>query len=138
MSISKSEIIKKISKSFPNLYQKDITKLLVTPSKLETINIELNRKNDGTEFLDLGWTKKQKISFIPIQNVLDIKMGNIPSICGVAFVKRSFFKQGIVIAHEGYLIDKEDLIHSSQEALKTVKISFLSNLSEFSIFTNYY
>ena len=29
MSISKSEIIKKISKSFPNLYQKDITKLLL-------------------------------------------------------------------------------------------------------------
>jgi len=111
-----------------NSSTKDITKLLVTPSKLETIKIELNRKNDGTEFLDLGWTKKQKISFIPIQNVLDIKMGNIPSICGVAFVKRSFFKQGIVIAHEGYLIDKEDLIHSSQEALKTVKISFMDYL----------
>ena len=111
-----------------NSSTKDITKLLISPSKLETINIELNRKKDGTEFLDLGWTRKQKLSFIPTENVPNIIMENIPSICGVAFVKRSFFKQGIAIAHEGFLIDKEDLIHSSQEALKTVKISFMDYL----------
>ena len=54
-------------------------------------------------------------------------MGNIPSIYWSSLCKRSFFKQGLS-SHEGYLIDKEDLIHSSQEALKTVKISFMDYL----------
>ena len=42
--------------------------------------------------------------------------------CGIAFVKRSYFKLGIVIAHEGFLIDNLFLIHASSEFGKTVKV----------------
>ena len=35
---------------------------------------------------------------------------------------------GIVIAHEGYLIDQEHLIHASSEHNKTVNVDFMDYL----------
>ena len=52
-----------------------------------------------------------------------ITMQDIPEVCGIAFVKRSYFSMGIVIAHEGYLIDRKYLIHASSKR-KTVKVEF--------------
>jgi hypothetical protein len=52
----------------------------------------------------------------------------LPAVSGVAFVKKSYFKMGIVIAHEGYLIDQTNLIHASSEYNKTVNVDFLSYL----------
>jgi hypothetical protein len=33
---------------------------------------------------------------------------------------------GIVLAHEGYLLDKSRLVHASSEAGKTVNVDFMS------------
>ena len=107
----------------------DITRLLVPEQYLETITIELNRKEDGSEFLDLGWSSVQNISFIPVKNVHHMNMEKLQEVCGVAFVKRSYFSSGIMIAHEGYLIDKERLIHASSVDGKTVNVPFLEYLS---------
>jgi len=107
----------------------DITSLLVPEQYLETITIELNRKEDGSEFLDLGWSSVQNISFIPVKNVHHMNMEKLQEVCGVAFVKRSYFSSGIMIAHEGYLIDKERLIHASSVDGKTVNVPFLEYLS---------
>jgi len=49
-------------------------------------------------------------------------------VCGVAFVKRDYFKLGIVIAHEGYLIDRSNLIHASSEFERTVNVNLLDYL----------
>ena len=43
----------------------------------------------------------------------------------MAFVKKSYFKMGLVIAHEGIIIDNKDIIHASQEFGKTVQMDFL-------------
>ncbi len=67
MSISKSEIIKKISKSFPNLYQKDITKLL------EIVLFEITKALSNGERVELRDTigtfetriQKKRISLNP-------------------------------------------------------------------------
>ena len=107
----------------------DITKILVSEPYLEIITIELNRKDDGSEFLDLDWTSKQEIAFIPTENNSRIQMENLPEVCGVAFVKRSYFASGIMVAHEGYLIDRENLIHASSIEGKTVNVPFLEYLS---------
>ena len=45
--------------------------------------------------------------------------------CGTAFVRKSYFKNGIVIAHEGVLIDNKELIHASSEEGKTVKVDLI-------------
>jgi hypothetical protein len=44
-------------------------------------------------------------------------------------VKREYFKLGIVIAHEGYLIDQTNLIHASSEFGQTVNMDFLNYLT---------
>jgi len=108
---------------------KDITSSLIPSEYLETITIELNRKEDGSEFLDLDWSSVKDISYIPSKNINHLIMGNLPKVCGVAFVKRSYFSLGIMIAHEGYLIDKENLIHASSNQGETVNVSFFDYLN---------
>jgi hypothetical protein len=46
-------------------------------------------------------------------------------VCGVAFVRESNFKDGLAIAHEGILINQNDLIHASSDANKTVRVNLL-------------
>ena len=85
----------------------DITSAICSSSDLETVEIELNRKENGKQFLNLGWTSKELINFIPLEKLNDQIMDKLPKICGVAFVKKSYFKNGIAIAHEGYIINNK-------------------------------
>lgn len=106
----------------------DITSSICTFTDLETVEIEINRKQNGTEFLDLDWTSNQLVSFIPISKIDEDILEKLPKICGVAFVKKSYFKNGIVIAHEGFIINKKNLIHASSKENRTVNVDFLSYL----------
>ena len=106
----------------------DITSSVAHENDLEKVEIELNKKQDGSEFLDLNWSSNETIQFIPTVNITENILLNLPAISGIAFVKKSYFKMGIVIAHEGYLIDQTNLIHASSEHNKTVNVDFLSYL----------
>ena len=108
----------------------DITKSVVNINQLETIEIELNKKQNGEEFLDLGWTLKESISFIPSNKLSSNILRSLPKVCGVAFVKRNYFDLGIVVAHEGYIIDHSNLIHASSEYGQTVNINFFNYLKK--------
>jgi len=103
----------------------DITSEIIHKDSLETLNIELNKKEDGSEFLDLGWTSEVELKFLPIEKLSEKLLKSLPEVCGVAFVKRSYFKLGIVIAHEGFLIDNFFLNHASSELGKTVKVDLI-------------
>ena len=39
--------------------------------------------------------------------------------------EKAYFKMGLIIAHEGIIIDNKDIIHASQEFGKTVQMNFL-------------
>ena len=106
----------------------DITSSVAHGNDLEKVEIELNKKQDGSEFLDLNWSSNETIKFIPTVKITENILLNLPAVSGVAFVKKSYFKMGIVIAHEGYLIDQTNLIHASSEHNKTVNVDFLSYL----------
>ena len=106
----------------------DITSSVAHENDLEKVEIELNKKQDGSEFLDLNWSSNETIKFIPTVKITENILLNLPAVSGVAFVKKSYFKMGIVIAHEGYLIDQTDLIHASSEYNRTVNVDFLSYL----------
>ena len=43
-------------------------------------------------------------------------------------MRSSYFVKGIVIAHEGVVIDKKNIIHASSEFGKTVKMDFMEYL----------
>ena len=106
----------------------DITSSVAHENNLEKVEIELNKKQDGSEFLDLNWSSNETIKFIPTVKITENILLNLPAVSGVAFVKKSYFKMGIVIAHEGYLIDQTNLIHASSEYNRTVNVDFLSYL----------
>ena len=107
----------------------DMTSTICAFSDLESIEIELNKRENGKQFLDLGWTSKELINFIPVKKINNQIMQKLPKVCGVAFVKKSYFKNGIVIAHEGYVINKKNLIHASSKEKMTVNVDFLAYLS---------
>ena len=104
---------------------KNITETLFHPDKIEKIELTLNQKENGDEFLDIEWTKKVAIHFVPNQMIDAHLLKKIPSVAGVAFVKKAYFKMGLIIAHEGIIIDNKDIIHASQEFGKTVQMDFL-------------
>ncbi|GIS53251.1 hypothetical protein Ct9H90mP29_02930 [bacterium] len=45
-------------------------------------------------------------------------------------MKKNFFKNGIVIAHEGYVVNGKDLIHASSIEKKTVNVDLFSYLKK--------
>ena len=108
----------------------DITSKISSSNNLETINIELNKKENGSQFLDLGWTSVESIDYIPIEKLSDDMLSKLPPICCAAFVKKDYFKNGIVIAHEGYVVSGKDLIHASSIEKKTVNVDLFSYLKK--------
>ena len=108
-----------------NPYTVDITGTLLPRDQLDSIDITLNSKLEGGEFLDLGWERSMRAYYIPNDEIDAALMAQLPKICGVAFVKPKYFKLGIVMGHEGMIIDGKDLIHASQSAGETVRVPFL-------------
>jgi len=102
----------------------DITQTLLPIEKLRNALVILNQKENGEELLELDWKREVETFFIPNEQISERLLKKIPEICGVAFVKRSFFKLGIIIGHEGMLIDN-NLIHASSTEGKTVNVNFL-------------
>jgi hypothetical protein len=108
-----------------NPYTVTITEELLDKNQLEKIDITLNHKEDGSEFLDLDWAKKTTFYFISHEKINRELLSKFPDVCGVAFVKKAYFKMGIVVAHEGMVIDQKNLIHASSEYGETVNVDFM-------------
>ena len=103
----------------------DITQTLLPKTALDSISITLNQKANGGEFLDLGWNREMTAYFIPNHEITKNLLEKLPTIAGVTFVKPEYFKMGIVMGHEGMIIDGKYLVHASQSAGETVKLDFL-------------
>jgi len=104
---------------------KNITSSLINNKELMTVNLTLNKKENGDEFLNLDWQKPTTIQFIPNKLIDKDLLYKLPSIAGVAFVKKSYYKMGLVVAHEGMIIDNKNIIHASSEFGKTVMMDFM-------------
>lgn len=103
----------------------NITETLVPKDQLAEAKLVLNRQSDGQEFLALNWERAVDLFYIPNQAITPELMTRLPEVCGVAFVRRSYMDKGILIAHEGMIIDQKDLIHASLSAGYTQRIPFL-------------
>ena len=99
-----------------NTYFAEITGACVRdPHSLARVALELNRKKNGTLlFGDRlgGWTKKVAFSYIPRTGFTPQMLAPLPRVAGIAFVKKANWDQGLIVGHEGLLIDG-DLYHSS-------------------------
>jgi len=103
----------------------DITQTLLPRASLDSVNITLNKKDDGEEFLELDWNRNMTAYYIPNNEITPELLAKLPTIVGVTFVKPKYFKMGIVMGHEGMIIDGKNIIHASQSAGETVKLDFL-------------
>ncbi|MCJ7801260.1 MAG: DUF1460 domain-containing protein [Candidatus Marinimicrobia bacterium] len=108
-----------------NPYTVNITNTLVDSNDLENVDLTLNVKEDDSELLELDWSRKVQLSFIPNHKIDSDLLERLPEICGIAFIRKSYFKDGLAIAHEGILIDNIDFIHTSSIANETVKVNFM-------------
>ena len=103
----------------------NITEDFVKKADLETLEINLNKKNDGSKLLDLDWSKNVELSYIPNENINSKLLEILPQVCGIAFVRKSYFENGLAVAHEGILVDQEFLVHASSIELETVNVNFI-------------
>jgi len=108
-----------------NPYTVDITTDLLPREQLEKVALILNRKADSTRFLPLDWEKPVTVFYIPNHLINESLLKKVPPVCGVAFVRQKLFKSGLIIAHEGMLIDRKNLVHASSEYQQTVDVDFL-------------
>lgn len=103
----------------------DITRTLLPKNEIASVHIILNQKENGSEFLKLDWTDERDVYYIPSDKITPKLLKSIPEVAGVAFVRKKYFKMGIVLAHEGYLIDQSRVIHASSDAGETVNVDFM-------------
>ena len=108
----------------------NITESIINPQYIERVDIELNKKQNGQLFLDIDWSLNETISFIPSGKINVDVLKNLPSVCGIAFVKKDYFKLGIVMAHEGYVLNRSNLVHASSELKKTVNVDLLDYIKK--------
>lgn len=103
----------------------DISAKLIPDQALAVQSITLNKKEDGSEYHELGWSLKADVKYIPNDQITIDLLKRLPKIVGVAFVKPKIFKLGIIAAHEGMIIDGVDLLHAGQTAGETVRQDFM-------------
>ncbi len=108
-----------------NPYTVNITETLLPYTKLKPVQITLNRQKDDTEFLKLDWEQPMDTFYIPSKSINQDLLSRLPKVCGVAFVRTSYMDKGILIAHEGMIIDKKYVLHASSTAGETVKLPFM-------------
>lgn len=119
-----------------NKYFADVTMDYVAdPSFVREVTLTLNVKQDGSHFFGgkLGnWEKPITVKYIKKGDFTIDKLKKLPRSIGIAFVKKSNWPMGLIIGHEGILIDG-DLYHSSSPALGLYKIeNYLSERFPFS------
>lgn len=102
-----------------NRYFTNVTeKYVVNPGTLPQVTLTLNKKSDGSLLFGdrLGnWTREVTMKYIPRIGFSPEMLKNLPKTVGVAFVKRSNWKIGVIVGHEGILIDG-DLYHSGSQS----------------------
>lgn len=103
-----------------------VSDVYIDTSKLKRVSLSLNQKQDNSEFLDIAWTRLVNVDYIPSENVSSELLAKLPSLIGVAFVKESYFKMGLVMSHEGMLMDGKYLLHAGQSAGQTVVEDFMA------------
>jgi len=104
----------------------EITTQFLPEDKLAIADVTLNKKQDGSEFLALNWSLPTKVRYIPNDQINEALLKKLPEFIGVAFVKESYFKMGIITAHEGMLLDGAKLLHAGQDAGETIQQEFLA------------
>ena len=104
--------------------------LHVVPRSQEVpVTLTLNRKAGGGHLIDIPWTKRVTISYVPDRFVTRSVLARLPRyVAGVAFVRRKMFPLGVIVAHEGAIVDRHRLVEADSIRRRTISVDFLTYL----------
>ncbi len=111
-----------------NYFTETTAKYVRDAQSLRRISLELNRMKDGSLLFGdrLGrWTKKVALSYIPRAGFTPGMLAPLPRVLGIAFVKKANWDKGLIVGHEGLLIDG-DLYHASLKGGVVVEKNYLA------------
>ncbi len=96
---------------------------------LNNVNLQLNLKKNGGYFFGnrLGnWTREVSVDYVPREGFNPAMLKKkLPEVTGIAFVDKSLWDRGVIVGHEGILING-DLYHSSPGPGVNVMKNYLS------------
>lgn len=95
------------------------------PTELDTVHLILNRQCDGSYFLPIDWEKEIELPYIPKKFITSKFLERLPAVCGIGVIQKGLFKKGIIIAHEGILLNGKSFIHASKFRRKVIRQDFL-------------
>jgi hypothetical protein len=67
------------------------------------------------------------MEYIPTTN-LEPVLERLPPVAGIAFVREAWSRRGLLVAHEGFLLDQRCLVHASSEAQRVVAVDVMDYL----------
>lgn len=107
----------------------DITKQIKAPQEaFETVKMVLNRKADGNPLLDLHWERAMTLTYIRTPYLDENILKQLPPLVGVAFIRKSYFTNGLAASHEGFVLDRANLVHASSLRGKVAEENLLTYL----------
>lgn len=106
-----------------SLFFADVTRGLAAPSELRELDLVLNRQANGEALLPIGWERPMKVAYVPADK-LPAVLARAPDLIGLAFVRESYRSKGLLVAHEGLLLDRQCLLHASTESKAAVLVDF--------------
>ena len=109
-------------------FSENTLKYVKNRSELKNISLVLNRTSEKKSFfkgrLD-HWKRAVSVDYIPREGFSTEELKDLPEVIGIAFIKRSNWGKGIIVGHEGLLING-DLCHSSPSSGVNIIKNYLS------------
>ncbi len=106
---------------------RDQTRRWAGDAPLRRVRLTLNRTSSGAELLPINWQRSLELDYLPAALVAGV-VSRWPALVGVAFVREAWRERGLLVAHEGILLDGHCLIHASSVAGQVVAVDFLDYL----------
>jgi hypothetical protein len=105
----------------------DLTPRVAGEDARRRVTVTLNRRADGGPLLPIPWERRVTIDYVPAGQV-EAALDRLPPVAGVAFVRTGWIDRGLLVAHEGFLVDGRCLVHASSEAGRVVAVDLLDYL----------
>jgi hypothetical protein len=96
--------------------------------------VTLNRRADGSRWIDIDWSRKRQVVFVPrgfgAELAREYDRGRIPAAMGIAFVEAARLSDGLDVVHESLLWKGRTLVHASSAAGRVVAVPWSRFLAE--------
>ncbi len=111
-------------------FSENTIKYVKNRSVLKNISLVLNRTSEKKSLFKgrlNNWERAVSVDYIAREGFSTEKLKDLPEVIGVAFIKRSNWGKGIIVGHEGLLING-DLYHSSPSSGVNIVNNYLSEM----------